>query len=67
MPPTEIMTETQKRQAAIEIGLTQIRLENMEPLPLFFDLAEQYVQGNITIEEALDIVKQAVQMPDDGE
>ncbi len=35
MQKTEPMTEIQKRQQAVVQGLAQVRLEGMEPHPLF--------------------------------
>ncbi len=62
MQTTETMTETQQRQQAVQGALIQVRLEGMEPHPLAFDLMDRYIQGLITIEDALAVLKQAVQV-----
>ena len=45
--------EQEQRQAALRDALAQVRLEGMEPHPAFFDYAEAYVRGEITIDEAV--------------
>lgn len=55
-------TQEQRRRAAIRHGLAQVRIESMEPSPLFFELAERYIRGEITIEEAIAALKQEVQV-----
>jgi antitoxin VbhA-like protein len=45
--------EQGQRRAALRDALAQVRLEGMEPHPAFFDYAEAYVRGEITIDEAV--------------
>jgi antitoxin VbhA-like protein len=45
--------EQEQRRAALRDALAQVRLEEMEPHPAFFDYAEAYVRGEITIDEAV--------------
>jgi hypothetical protein len=59
MKATKTVTEEQQRRVAIQHGLAQVRLEDMEPSPLFFELAELYIQGQISLEEAIELAKQA--------
>jgi Antitoxin VbhA len=44
--------EAQRRQA-IQEALIQERLEGLEPDPVFFDYADRYARGEITIAEAI--------------
>jgi hypothetical protein len=44
--------ETQRRKA-IQDALIQERLEGLEPDPVFFDYADRYARGEITVAEAI--------------
>jgi hypothetical protein len=48
--PTE---EQRRRRDAILQALAQVRLEGLEPDAAFFEYAERYVQGEITLAEAV--------------
>ncbi len=45
--------EQARRRKIIEDALVQVRLDGIEPDPIFFEYAEHYVRGEITIEEAI--------------
>ena len=52
-PPILSEAEQAQRRLAIEYALVQVRLEKLEPHPAAFALAERYIHGEITIDEAL--------------
>ena len=60
-------TGEQQHRDALKEGLTQLRLEGIEPHPVFYELAEQYIRGEITIEEALALLKEQVQVVHESE
>ena len=45
--------EQERRRKAICEALVNTRLENLEPDPIFFEYAERYARGEITIAEAV--------------
>lgn len=45
--------EQERRREAMRDALAQVRLERLEPDPAFFDYAERYARGEITIDEAV--------------
>lgn len=50
--------EQQRRRAIIDQGVTQSRLEGLEPPPIYWECAERYVGGEITLEEMHTILLQ---------
>ena len=52
--PTPVSArEQERRREALRDALAQVRLEGLEPHPAFFDYAERYVRGEITLDEAI--------------
>ncbi|MEO7003324.1 MAG: antitoxin VbhA family protein [Ktedonobacterales bacterium] len=45
--------EQERRRQTMCDALVQVRLEGLEPDPVFFDYAERYSKGEITLAEAL--------------
>jgi hypothetical protein len=45
--------EQARRREAMRNALVQVRLEGMEPDPIFFEYAERYARGELTLEEAV--------------
>ena len=45
--------EQARRREAMRNALVQVRLEGLEPDPIFFEYAERYSRGELTIAEAL--------------
>ena len=45
--------EQAQRREAMRNALVQVRLEGLEPDPIFFEYAERYSRGELTIAEAL--------------
>lgn len=45
--------EQERRRSAMRRALAQVRLEGLEPDPAVFDYIERYVQGEITVDEAV--------------
>lgn len=45
--------EQARRHEAMRNALVQVRLEGLEPDPIFFEYAERYSRGELTIAEAL--------------
>jgi hypothetical protein len=41
------------RRKAVQDALTNTRLSGLEPDPIFFDYAERYVRGDMTIKEII--------------
>ena len=60
MNVTQSRIDEQHRRAAIEHGIVQVRIEGLEPHPYFFELAEQYIQGEMSLHEAIELFKQAI-------
>jgi len=52
--------EQERRRKAVHEALINTRLENLEPDPVFFEYAERYVRGEMTVAEAVaDYLAQA--------
>ncbi len=45
--------EEQRRRELLERALAQVRLEGLEPDPAFFEYAERYCHGEITLDDAI--------------
>lgn len=45
--------EQERRRAAIQRALANVRLEGLEPDPAVFEYTERYIRGEITIDEAV--------------
>jgi len=45
--------EQERRRKAVQDALVNTRLEGLEPDPIYFEYAERYVRGEITIAEAV--------------
>ena len=43
--------EQQRRREIIEQGVTQVRLEGLEPPAIYWDCAERYIRGELTLDE----------------
>ncbi len=56
LPPAEV----ERRRAIMHRALAQVRLEGLEPDALFFDYAERYAQGAMTLAEAITDFKQRI-------
>jgi hypothetical protein len=48
-----LVEEQERRRKAIHEALINTRLEGLEPDPIFFEYAERYVRGEITVAEAV--------------
>lgn len=47
------ITEQTNRRKAVEDAVTNARLEGLEPDPIFFEYAERYIRGEISLAEVL--------------
>ena len=45
--------EQERRRQAMRGALAKVRLEGLEPDPVFFEYAERYSRGEITLEDAV--------------
>jgi hypothetical protein len=45
--------EQQRRREVLQRALAQVRLEGLEPDPAFFEYAERYCHGEITLDDAI--------------
>jgi len=54
------LQEQEVRRKAVQEALVNTRLEGLEPHPIFFELVEQYIRGEITIEQALTALQKVV-------
>ena len=43
--------EQQRRRKNIEQGVTQVRLEGLELPPYYWECAERYIRGELTLDE----------------
>ncbi len=51
LPPHLSPEEQQRRRNSIEQGVTQVQLEGLELPPYYWDYAERYIQGELTLDE----------------
>lgn len=47
------MEEQERRRQVMRAALTQVRLEGLEPDPIFFEYADRYSRGEMTLAEAI--------------